>query len=60
MLKQISKRNITARRVHLTNDLRTQSMKQMIDVHGELLGATGVVKLNREHRSNILTPNFIK
>jgi len=35
-------------------------MLQMQDVQGRLQGSLGVIRLNREHRNNILTPNFTK
>jgi len=32
----------------------------MLDIQGSLRGGVGVVRLNREHRNNILTPHFTK
>jgi len=34
--------------------------QKMYDIQGSLLGALGVVRLNREHKSNLLTPGFTK
>ena len=40
--------------------MQDKARQKMLDVQGIIRGPVGVVRLNREHRHNMLTPNFIK
>jgi len=65
MFKQAAKRqNAQARAIttkyRLGNmNLQEKSREKMLDVQSKIRGPVGVVRMNREHRNNMLTPNFI-
>jgi len=65
MLKSAQKQHTNAR--HITtrhrlqgNNVQERTRMKMLDVQGQIRGPVGVVRMNREHRHNALTPNFIK
>jgi hypothetical protein len=55
-------RNITARRVVDRSGAggRDARLLAMQDVTGGHRGGVGIIRLNREHRYNTLTPNFTR
>lgn len=52
-------RGVTTRQLKYGNTIDQRHTMKVLDIQAKLRGSLGVVRLNREHRSNILTPNFI-
>ena len=50
----------TGRRLTQGHSPGAEQGKKMLDITANHLGALGVVRMNREHRYNTLTPNFVK
>lgn len=57
---QSASRSIKTRTLLQNQSIRDQKRKKVYDVQASLMGALGVVRLNREHRNNLLTPGFVK
>lgn len=55
-----TKRGVTSRRIVNGDGVREGSRQSMLDIQGRLRSGVGIVRLNREHRYNTLTPNFAK
>lgn len=52
-------RGVTTRQLKYGNSIDSRETMKVLDVQAKLRGSLGVIRLNREHRSNILTPNYI-
>lgn len=55
-----AQRGLKARRLLEGRTALEVRRRKVLDIQGSLQGALGVVRMNREHKTNILTPGFVK
>ena len=54
------KRSITTHHILVNDTIRSTARQKSMDMLGHIRGSLGILRLNREHRYNALTPNFVK
>lgn len=53
-------RNLYARHMYDEENKVNRRQKRMKDIQADVINSVGVVRMNREFRKNLLTPNFIR